>query len=169
MQLPALGCQYIPNWQAGSRFITRYYSLGTGIFTTSPEHDNLVSLHGVVSQEMLIYYCIIRPKKNDNDHSFLRKVCVRYCKMCHTKCSHQPGKHTVHLPHPEWGRTNNSERQAFGKRTNKRGNLAILSTVRLCGGEECNWFEQAAASEQNPNRVMRHRRLNETLAKVREE
>lgn len=45
----------------------------------------------------------------------------------------------------------------------------MLSTVRLCGGEECNWFEQAAASEQNPNRVMRHRRLNETLAKVREE
>lgn len=41
--------------------------------------------------------------------------------------------------------------------------------VHLCGGEECNWFEQAAAPAPNPNRVMRHRRLSETLAKVREE
>lgn len=41
--------------------------------------------------------------------------------------------------------------------------------LRLCRGEECNWFEQATAPVRNPNRVMRHRRLNETLAKVREE
>lgn len=47
--------------------------------------------------------------------------------------------------------------------------IAVPSTVRLCGGEQSNWFEQAAAPEPNPNRVMRHRRLNETLSKVSEE
>lgn len=76
-----------------------------------------------------------------------------------------------HLPHPE----NEAEQTFPGDErllrgaNRERGNRATLSTVRLCGGEERNWFEQAAAPAHNPNRVMRHRGLSETLAKVREE
>lgn len=113
----------------------------------------------------VLFLKIFTGKRVTNAHTHTKKT--------PSPSSWQTGRSTAASPPGETRPSKHFlETSVWLKRTNRRSNRAALSyCTPACvdGGEECNWFEQAAAPERNPNRVMRHRGLSETLAKVREE
>lgn len=76
---------------------------------------------------------------------------------------------TLGLENPLVITTATSEISRKGSLETEQMNKIMAQIYRcVCRGEDSNWFEQVTATVPHPNRVMRHCRLSETLAKVRQ-